>query len=82
MSAFTMAFVPGKEYRFQLKTYTHKAPPQNINLNCKFLTYLRDEHGGWRSTGDRVIHHLFKWRGGALESFTDEQLRDWNVTKK
>lgn len=88
MSSLTMAFIPGTRYTFACKMkspylFGRKIDPSKFADNAtRTLTYLRDEMGAWRSTGERTIFHIFQWEGGALESFTDEQMRDYVVTKK
>jgi len=87
MSALTMAFIPGVRYTFACKLKTpylfgKKLEPSEYSRHAtRTLTYLRDEYGDWRSTGQRVIHHLFQLEGGALECFTDEQAGDYVITK-
>lgn len=88
MSTFTMAFIPGTRYQFSYKMKTpyffgKKFDPSGFSRHApRTLTYLRDECGDRRATGQRVIHHIFQWRGGALECFTDEQAGDYVITKK
>ena len=88
MSALTMAFIPGTRYTFACKMkspylFGRKIDPSKFADNAtRTLTYLRDECGDRRATGQRVIHHIFQWRGGALECFTDEQAGDYVITKK
>ena len=89
MSALTMAFVPGAKYTFCPKLRSSvffgrkiEHPSEYSNHAARTLTFLRDECGDRRSTGQRVIHHIFQWRGGALECFTDEQAGDYVITKK
>ena len=89
MSAFTMAFVPGVKYRFCPKLRSSVIFGKEVTQPSKYsdhaartLTFLRDECGDRRSTGQRVIHHIFQLRGWALESFTDEQAGDYVITKK
>ena len=74
-----MNFEPGKQYRFQPKSGTGKhicSPYANMN-NTLTLRYLRDAKGD-----GKVTHHIFQWRGGALECFTDGQAEDYRITKK
>ena len=88
MSSLTMAFIPGTRYTFACKMkspylFGRKIDPSKFADNAtRTLTYLRDECGDRRATGQRVIHHIFQWRGGALECFTDEQAGDYVITKK
>lgn len=88
MNSQTMAFIRGTRYTFACKMkspylFGKKIDPSKFADNApRTLTYLRDEYGDRRSTGQRVIHHIFQLRGGALESFTDEQAGDYVITKK
>ena len=83
MSALTMAFIPGTRYTFSYKMKTPYffgkkfAPSEFSRYATRTLTYLRDCKGD-----GKVIHHIFQWRGGALECFTDEQTGDYVITKK
>ena len=78
-----MTFEPGKWYRFHPESGTgkHLCSPYAKDYNALTLKYLRDELGE-QHRKQRVIHHIFQWRGGALECFTDEQLEDYRITKK
>ena len=83
MSSLTMAFIPGTRYTFACKMkrpylFGRKLEPSKFADNAtRTLTYLRDCKGD-----GKVIHHIFQWGGGALECFTDEQTRDYVITKK
>ena len=68
MSALTMAFVPGVKYRFTQKLRSNvifgpriEQPSEYSNHAARTLTFLRDECGDRRATGQRVIHHIFQW---------------------
>lgn len=83
MHSQTMPFIRGKQYQFSYKMKTpyffgKKFDPSKFADNAtRTLTYLRDCKGD-----GKVIHHIFQWKGGALECFTDEQMEDFIITKK
>lgn len=84
MSTFTMAFVSGAKYTFCPKLRSSVIFGKEVTQPSKYsdhaartLRYLRDAKGA-----GKVIHHLFEWKGGALESFTDWQIKDYIVSKK
>ena len=70
-----MNFEPGKWYRFHPGTGKHPSSPWEHHVLT--LKYLRDKHGD-----HRTIFHIFQWRGGALECFTDVQAGDYHITEK
>ena len=75
-------FTPGKSYRFRPKPGKYTQMLAAVSVHTRTLTYLRDELGDWRPRGKRVVLHVFQWRGGALECFTDEQAADFIITEK
>lgn len=73
MSSQTQPFVPGTKYRFTPKLRSSiifgnkvEHPSEYSKHAARTLTYLRDVKGA-----GKVIHHVFQWKGGALECFTD-----------
>ncbi|MBQ9526706.1 MAG: hypothetical protein IJR68_03770 [Fretibacterium sp.] len=72
-------FTPGQRYRFLPKSGTewHLCSPASKENRILTLRYLRDAKGD-----GKVTHHIFQWRGGALECFTDEQAGDYIITEK
>ncbi|MBR1660289.1 MAG: hypothetical protein IJ705_08225 [Oscillospiraceae bacterium] len=73
-----MDFEPGQRYQFLpiAGTGKHLCSPYAMGYNTLTLKYLRDAKGEGKTT-----HHIFQWRGGALECFTDEQAGDYLITK-
>ncbi len=81
-----MPFTPGIKYAFYQKLRTNiffgkriEQPSEYSRYATRMLTFLRDERGDWRSTGERVVHHIFQLSGGALECFTNQQLQDFDI---
>ena len=78
MNIDTTPFRPGHRYRFR-PTVGKWSQKFVADYNSHTLRYLRDELGDWKSMGQRVVHHIFQWTGGALECFSAAQLRDFDV---
>ena len=76
-----MQFQPGTRYRFRPRPGKYTQTPAALEYHTRTLIFIRDKRGAWKSTGQRVIHHIFQWRSGALECFTDEQAGDYLITE-
>ncbi|MCR4819359.1 MAG: hypothetical protein K5841_10420 [Fretibacterium sp.] len=68
-----MKFKRGARYRFRPKPGKYTQKPCVAEYHTRTLVYLKD------APGDRMVHHIFQWRGGALECFSDVQLEDYTV---
>jgi len=77
MSDSTVKFKSGERYRFRPKPGKYIQNSRVAEHYTLTLVYLRDAPGA-----HRVTHHIFQRRGGALECFTDEQVMDYQITKK
>lgn len=71
-----MQFQSGTRYRFHPKPGKYTQTPAAVIAHTQTLTYLRDVRGD-----HRVVHHVFQWRCGALECFTDVQTGDYLITE-
>ncbi len=71
-----MQFQPGMRYRFRPRPGKYTQTPAALEYHTRTLIYL------WDARGDRrVVHHVFQWKGGALECFTDTQAGDYLITE-